>query len=362
MRLGHARMPETRPMQVSFAVRDPSDVILGIRQVRDAGLLAGASDVDRALTETIISELATNIVKYADRGSVRVRRTEQSGDVDVDIWAEDHGPGISDLARARADHFSTGNTLGLGLPGVERMSDAFSIRSTLGSGTEVHARRRILGRSGACLHRHATTDPVAATQAPLQSAQWDIGMHAKPMRGERECGDQTLAVHVDGGLLLVIVDGTGHGSSASQAATRVSDFVLREGTSDLKRLMSGLHAALSGTVGAAVGALFIDPERRTFRYTGVGNTGASRRMGVTWRSISRDGVLGMRLPMLLEQGGTLERGDLILLWTDGVSEMAASAMAARQAYRASAQLARDLVEELGKPHDDASCIVLRWLD
>jgi serine phosphatase RsbU (regulator of sigma subunit) len=187
-------------------------------------------------------------------------------------------------------------------------------------------------------------------------------MHAKPMRGEHECGDQTLAVHVDGGLLLVIVDATGHGAAASQAATRVSDFVLREGGSDLKRLMSGLHATLNGTVGAAVGALFIDPERRTFRYSGVGNTGASRRMGVTWRSISRDGVLGMRLPTLLEQAGTLERGDLILMWTDGVSEVAATTMAASQAYRASAHLARDIVEELGKPHDDASCIVLRWLD
>ena len=349
-------------MQVSFPVRDPADVILGIRQVREAGLLAGASEVDRTLTETIISELATNIVKYADRGSVRVRRTEQSGDVDVDIWAEDHGPGIPDLARARMDHFSTGNTLGLGLPGVERMSDVFSIRSTVGSGTEVHARRRILGRAGAPPRKAVARDASAATQAPLQSPKWDIGMHAKPMRGEHECGDQTLAVHVDGGLLLVIVDATGHGPAANRAANRVSDFVLREGGSDLKRLMSGLHAILTGTVGAAVGALFIDPERRTFRYSGVGNTGASRRMGVTWRSVSRDGVLGMRLPTLLEQAGTLERGDLILMWTDGVSEMAATTMAARHAYRASAQLARDIVEELGKPHDDASCIVLRWLD
>jgi anti-sigma regulatory factor (Ser/Thr protein kinase) len=355
-------MREIRPMQVSFAVRDSTDVILGIRQVREAGLLVGASDVDRTLTETIISELATNIVKYADRGFVRVRRTEQAGDVDVDIWAEDHGPGIPDLAQARSDHFSTGNTLGLGLPGVERMSDAFSIRSTIGSGTEVHARRRILGRTGAASRRLPAPDPVAATQAPLQSPQWDIGMHAKPMRGERVCGDLTLAVHVDGGLLLVIVDATGHGNAASEAAARVSDFVLRDGGSDLKRLMSGLHATLNGSAGAAVGALFVDIERRTFRYSGVGNTGASRRMGVTWRSVSRDGVLGMRLPTLLEQGGTLERGDLILMWTDGISEMAAGNMAARQAYRASAQLARDIVEELGKPHDDASCIVLRWLD
>ena len=355
-------MVEASTREVTFAVRDATDVILGIRKVREAGLLAGASEVDRSLTETIISELATNIVKYADRGVVRVGRMEQADGVDVLVWAEDHGPGIPDLERARADHFSTGNTLGLGLPGVERMSDAFSIQSIVGAGTQVHARRRIVGRTGGSAARATVPAATGADPAPLQTPQWDIGMHARPLRGERVCGDRTLAVRVDGGLLLLIADGTGHGESAHAAATRIADFALRAGTSDLKRLMTGLHAALGGSVGAAVGALFVDPVRRTFRYAGVGNTGASRRMGVTWRSISRDGVLGMRLPSLLEQQGTLERGDLLLLWTDGVSEMAAGAYAARNAYRAAGQLARDLVEELGKPHDDASCIVLRWLD
>jgi anti-sigma regulatory factor (Ser/Thr protein kinase) len=344
---------------VRFPVRDAADVIVGLQRVRDAGLLAGAPDVDRALTETIVSELATNIVKYADRGFLRVRRSERPGEVDIDVWAEDQGPGISDIDRAMRESYSTGSTLGLGLPGVERMSDEFSIRSTEGSGTEVHARRRVVGRSTLPPPRRAPLVPAPTT---TQTVPWDLGMHARPIRNEIACGDATLAVQVDGGLLLVIVDGTGHGDSAAEAADRVSDFVLHGASSDLPRLMAGLHARLQGSAGAAVGALFVDPARKSFRYAGVGNTAAARRLGPTWRSISKDGVLGMRLPTILEQSSTLERGDLLLMWTDGIPEMAAGTYATRNAYRSAAQLARNLVKELGKPHDDASCIALRWLD
>ena len=39
------------------------------------------------------------------------------------------------------DHFSSGNTLGLGLPGVKRMMDEFSLESKPGEGTRVTARK-----------------------------------------------------------------------------------------------------------------------------------------------------------------------------------------------------------------------------
>jgi serine/threonine-protein kinase RsbT len=41
------------------------------------------------------------------------------------------------------DHFSSGGTLGLGLPGVKRMMDEFSLESSPGQGTRVTARKWI---------------------------------------------------------------------------------------------------------------------------------------------------------------------------------------------------------------------------
>ena len=56
-----------------------------------------------------------------------------------DDEAEDRGPGIADLEAAMRDHFSSGGTLGLGLPGVKRMMDEFSLESAPGEGTRVKA-------------------------------------------------------------------------------------------------------------------------------------------------------------------------------------------------------------------------------
>jgi serine/threonine-protein kinase RsbT len=38
-----------------------------------------------------------------------------------------------------ADHFSSGGTLGLGLPGVKRLMDEFEVQSEVGEGTRVTA-------------------------------------------------------------------------------------------------------------------------------------------------------------------------------------------------------------------------------
>jgi serine/threonine-protein kinase RsbT len=41
------------------------------------------------------------------------------------------------------DHYSSGGTLGLGLPGVKRMMDEFSLDSAPGEGTRVTVRKWI---------------------------------------------------------------------------------------------------------------------------------------------------------------------------------------------------------------------------
>ena len=51
----------------------------------------------------------------------------------------DDGPGIADVEQALQDHYSSGDTLGLGLPGVKRMVDDFHLESEIGKGTRVYA-------------------------------------------------------------------------------------------------------------------------------------------------------------------------------------------------------------------------------
>ncbi|HAT38709.1 hypothetical protein [Polynucleobacter necessarius] len=61
------------------------------------------------------------------------------------MWAEDKGPGIANISMAMKDYFTTGNTLGLGLPGVRRMADEFAMESESEENMIVYVRKRIRG-------------------------------------------------------------------------------------------------------------------------------------------------------------------------------------------------------------------------
>ena len=113
------------------------------RAVLETVSFCTAAGIDRGrgqMVATAVSELARNIVKYATRGDVILRPCAGQSD-GVEIVVEDEGPGIDDLERAMQDHFSSSGTLGLGLPGVKRMMDEFTIESQRGRGTRVTIRK-----------------------------------------------------------------------------------------------------------------------------------------------------------------------------------------------------------------------------
>lgn len=101
----------------------------------------GFGETPSRMIATVVSELARNILKYAGHGEVRLRRISDMGRRGIEIEVVDQGPGIADCEAAMNDHYSSGGTLGLGLPGVKRMMDEFSLESSLGEGTRVWARK-----------------------------------------------------------------------------------------------------------------------------------------------------------------------------------------------------------------------------
>ena len=104
---------------------------------------AGFDETPSRMIATAVSELVRNILKYAGTGEIRLRRVKRMGGHGIEIEAVDQGPGIADCEAAMRDHYSSGGTLGLGLPGVKRMMDEFSLESTPGKGTRVTARKWI---------------------------------------------------------------------------------------------------------------------------------------------------------------------------------------------------------------------------
>ena len=104
---------------------------------------AGFKDAEQFMIATAASELARNILSYAGRGIIIIRSITTKTEQGIEVVAEDKGPGIQDIKRAMEDHFSTGGTLGIGLPGAKRLMDELEINTDPGSGTTVIARKWI---------------------------------------------------------------------------------------------------------------------------------------------------------------------------------------------------------------------------
>lgn len=119
------------------AINHDSDIIAVRQHGRAMAAQLKFGRLDQALIATAISELARNIVSYAQRGEIEISEITQARRTGLQIVARDEGPGIADLAAAMTDGFSTGNSLGLGLPGTKRIVDQFDIQSAPGQGVTV---------------------------------------------------------------------------------------------------------------------------------------------------------------------------------------------------------------------------------
>ena len=113
------------------------DVVTARQKGREMALLAGFSGSDLTIIATAISEIARNIVVYARRGEMLMSQVQQGAKRGLLVVARDEGPGIADIEQAMRDGFSTGKSLGLGLPGARRLMDEFEIVSEMGKGTVV---------------------------------------------------------------------------------------------------------------------------------------------------------------------------------------------------------------------------------
>jgi serine/threonine-protein kinase RsbT len=118
-------------------VRSSDDVVRVRQEVRSKAVAAGLSLVDQTKIVTAASELARNSLDYAGGGTVSVAMIDDGMRRGLRLVFDDKGPGIADVQQALQDGFSTGDGLGLGLSGAKRLSNEFSIESTVGAGTRV---------------------------------------------------------------------------------------------------------------------------------------------------------------------------------------------------------------------------------
>lgn len=122
---------ETLPLRTS------EDVMQMRQSTRRWMLEHRFSLVDQTKMVTAASELARNAIDYGGGGSACLELLAHEGRTGIRALIQDHGPGIANLAQAMTDGYTSGQGLGLGLPGSKRLVDDFEIFSEPGQGTRV---------------------------------------------------------------------------------------------------------------------------------------------------------------------------------------------------------------------------------
>lgn len=125
--------PEVSRIQV-----EENDDLVRVRgRVRDLAIELGLGRTDQVRLVTATSELARNILRYAGKGWVEIFKVKENGSRGLRLVFKDQGPGITDIPLAMTDGYSSGNSLGMGLPGAKRLVDEFEIESEPGKGTTI---------------------------------------------------------------------------------------------------------------------------------------------------------------------------------------------------------------------------------
>lgn len=324
--------------QLALTIEDPSQVAEARR--RTMALMAHDFDDNRAGAVALaVTELATNLLKHAGRGTLLVRRIEGAS-VGVELVSLDRGPGIRDVALAMRDGRSTAGSPGFGLGTLSRIASDLDIYSTAERGTVIY-----------CLvwntvPRHA--EGIAA------------GVVCLPRQGEVANGDDCRILPARSGCVVLVVDGLGHGPEAASAARAATGALDGPPDGNAAELLERVHDALKPTRGAAAAVALLRPEAEVLSYCGVGNiVGLTRVNGKTRNLVSHNGILGHQVRKFQQFDTPFPKGSLFYMHSDGIATHWKMEDYPGLETRRPALMAAVLYRDYDRGRDDRTVVVLR---
>jgi len=125
------------PGELQVPIEGEADIVLARQKGRELAAEIGFSSTEQTIVALAISEIARNIVSYAERGEITFAKLDDGARRGLMVVARDQGPGIADIDLAMRDGYSTARSLGIGLPGAKRVMDEFEIESERDRGTTI---------------------------------------------------------------------------------------------------------------------------------------------------------------------------------------------------------------------------------
>ena len=291
----------------------------------------------------VVSELATNLVKHAKKGILRLRRTEEAGRAGIQIDSEDEGRGIPNVEQAVGDDFSTSGSLGCGLGAVNRLMDEFDVTSRPGAGTSIMCRRWL------------RLDVPPALACPLV-----FGVATRPCPSMTVNGDAFVIKQWGESALVGVIDGLGHGQFANRAAQAARQYVERHYDQPLAEVFRGVARSCRATRGVVMGLARFDWGRASLMFASVGNVearvfGSPEAMNFVYPR----GILGLnaRSPVVTQH--RWELSNVMVLYSDGLITHWRWRDLPHLAEASATVVAQELLRAFARDTDDVTVVVVK---
>lgn len=256
-------------------------------------------DVDKI--DIVVSELGTNLIKHRTiHGELIFRTLNDNGHRGIEIISMDNGPGIIDVENVLKRPSSKTGSLGIGLSGVKRMMDEFSIKSRLGEGTTVSTKKWV----------------------PKEFLdRMNFSVFTRPIQSESEKfnGDAYFIRHEPEYTIIAVIDALGHGEDAYKTSIRVLSVLEENYRESLHTIIDTCHKELRDMRGAAIALCKIDFTRKIIQHIGVGNV--ETRIYNIPKSVQPfcfNGTLGMSMERIHIHEYPYNEGACIVMFSDGI--------------------------------------------
>ncbi|MDQ8005410.1 MAG: anti-sigma regulatory factor [Pedobacter sp.] len=328
---------------ISFAANDRSYFALLKKEIQKMAEEAGIPRNRLNELEIIVSEITSNLSKYAKDGEILVGVFGKGKDTYIELISLDNGPGMANTSKMMQDGVTTGTTLGHGLGSIKRLSDTFDIYSQVGWGTILLSRIYINKPSG------IRKDPFIVRPLVL----------AKP--GETTSGDGYMCRVTPKGFQVLLADGLGHGPAANEAVNAAVKTLISEPIQRPSDTLRILHPAIKKTRGAVAHILNYEHKEKKWICCGIGNI-MLRLHGphLHKNHMSYNGIVGHNIPNTLnDQYYTSLDYNTAIICSDGIKTRWDLTKYPQVLNHDPSILAAALYKDQGRRTDDMSVIVIK---
>jgi len=328
---------------ISFRADDRSYFSILKKEIHSRVSEVGFSSKKLGEIDIIVSEMTSNLSKYAVDGEILFSYDKDLRGDYFEILSIDNGPGMSDPAKMMTDGISTTNTLGHGLGSIKRLSDKFELYSQKGWGTIALSR----------VYREEAFKPV---RPAVELRRLVV---SKP--GETTSGDGCYWEYGDKYFKLLVADGLGHGIEANKAVNEAVKAFKECSSVDPVEIIRHIHTAIRKTRGIVGTVALFDRNTKVWNFAGIGNISMKLLSILNSKNyISYNGIIGHNIPTTMKaQSCTNNEFNQMILCSDGLkSRWDNSKYPLINKYDLSI-LAAALYKDFARRTDDMSVVIAR---